>query len=479
MAGEDNCVMVDLQGDSIGGLSAEALALQAALSEVADYRAKLQGLGEPPDHEAVDEARFALSSIDTALASDLESLVVSESSSTQVQKENDMRTAAEVAKLQYQAIIDTYELYCSYELLLKAAELNLLKVSGSPEVHLPTVEEKDAFEDDQPNQVVSQTLLAAKEGSIVDVFFSVHTRGPLQVGEPISLLSGCKLSYLPDAFGNASTITSLDVSNNRLKLLPDSLGGLVGLHTLIVEKNDLLALPDSIGLLTNLIVLNVSRNKLTSLPESICQCKSLEILNADLNELAYLPSPIGSSLPNLKELSLRWNKLRSLPTSVCNLKSLKRLEVKFNHLKSLPQAIGNLTNLEFLDASCNFMALQVLPDTIGDLVSLVEIDLSCNQIRNLPESFGRLAGLKKINLKENPLASPPVEVAEAGAEAVMVFMKEKWQNFLEEEEQRHLAEESQQQEKWLPWALGGLSKVFLGGFSRKASSTEDYLEQQL
>ncbi|MCO5602681.1 hypothetical protein L7F22_056817 [Adiantum nelumboides] len=462
MSGDGNCVMVELQGESIGGLSAEALALQAALSEVADYRAKLQGLGEPPDHEAVDEARFALSSIDTALASDLESLEISESSSSQVQKENDMRTASEVAKLQYQAIIDTYELYCSYELLLKAAELNLLKVSGSPEVHLAKVEEEDAFEDDQPNQEVSQILLAAKEGSIVDV-----------------KLSGCKLSYLPDAFGNASAIISLDVSNNRLQLLPDSLGDLVGLHTLIVEKNDLLALPDSIGLLQNLIVLNVSRNKLTSLPESICQCKSLEILNADFNELAYLPSQIGSSLPNLKQLSLRWNKLRSLPTSVCNLKSLKRLEVKFNHLKSLPQAIGNLTNLEFLDASCNFLALQVLPDTIGDLVSLVEIDLSCNQIRNLPESFGRLAGLKKVNLKENPLASPPVEVAEAGAEAVMVFMKEKWQNFLEEEEQRHLAEESQQQEKWLPWALGGLSKVFLGGFSRKASSTEDYLEQQL
>ncbi|MCO5614039.1 hypothetical protein L7F22_068319 [Adiantum nelumboides] len=380
----------------------------------------------------------------------------------QVQKENDMRKAAEVAKLQYQGIIDNYELYHSYELLLKAAELNMMKVSGSPEVHLPTVEEEDTLEDDQANQEVCRVLVAAKEGKVVDV-----------------KLSSCKLSYLPDAFGNASTITSLDLSNNQLKILPDSLGGLVELHTLIVEKNDLLALPDTIGLLTNLKILNVSCNKLTSLPESICQCNGLEILNADLNELAFLPSQIGSGLPNLTQLSLRWNKLRSLPTSVCNLKSLKKLEVKFNYLKSLPQAIGNLTNLEYLDASCNFMALQVLPDTIGDLVSLVDINLSCNQIKNLPESFGRLPAVKKINLKDNPLASPPVEVAEAGAEAVMIFMKEKWQSFLEDETQRHLAQESQQQEKWLPRALSGLSRVFLGGSPRKASSTADYLEQQL
>ncbi|KAI5076443.1 hypothetical protein GOP47_0008508 [Adiantum capillus-veneris] len=455
--------MVDLQGEGTGGLSADALALQAALAEVAECRTKLRALGEPPDHEAVDEAHFALSSIDVALASDLESLQIAETSSTQVQKESDMRKAAEIAKLEYQAIIDTYELYCSYELLLKAAEFNMMKLSGSPDVHLQTVkEEDDRLEDDQANEEVSRVLLAAKEGNIVDV-----------------KLSGCKLSRLPDAFGNVSTITSLDLSSNRLKLLPDSLGGLVELHTLNVERNELLALPDTIGLLKNLKVLNVTRNKLTSLPESISQCSGLEILDADLNELAYLPSLIGSSLPNLKQLSLRWNKLRSLPTSVCNLKSLRRLEVKFNYLKSLPQAIGNLTNLEYLDASCNFRELRNLPDTIGDLVSLVEIDLSCNQIKNLPESFGRLPALKKINLKDNPWASPPVEVAEAGAEAVMVFMKEKWQNFLEEEKQRHLAKESQHQEKWLPRTLSGLSRVFLGGSPRKYSSTEDYLEQQL
>ncbi|KAI5061124.1 hypothetical protein GOP47_0023629 [Adiantum capillus-veneris] len=457
--------MVDLQSDGTGGPSAEALALQTALAEVAECRAKLQALGEPPDHEAVDEARLALSSIDAALASDLESLQIAEMSSTQVEKEKNIREAAEMAKLQYQAIIESYELYHSYELLLKAAELNMMKLSVSPEVHLPTIEEEDErLEDDwRANEEVSRVLLAAKEGNIVDV-----------------KLSGCKLSHLPDAFGNVSTIFSLDLSSNQLKLLPDSLGGLVELHTLNVERNELRALPDTIGLLKNLKVLNVSRNKLTSLPESISQCSGLEILNADLNELLYLPYQIGSNLLNLKQLSLRWNKLRSLPTSVCNLKSLRSLEVKFNYLKSLPQAIGNLTNLEYLDASCNFTALQNLPDTIGDLVSLAEIDLSCNQIRNLPESFGRLPALKKINLKDNPLVSPPVEVAEAGAEAVMVFMKEKWQNFLEEEKQRHLAEESQHQEKWLPWALSGLSRAFLGsGSPRKSSSTEDYLEQQL
>ena len=51
--------------------------LQAALSDVADCRAKLEALGEPPDHDAVEEARSAIASIDDALASQLERLHLS------------------------------------------------------------------------------------------------------------------------------------------------------------------------------------------------------------------------------------------------------------------------------------------------------------------------------------------------------------------------------------------------------------------
>lgn len=468
MADKTNVVMVDLEGDAGTGPSAESLALQAALAEVADLRAKLATLGEPPDHETVDEARASLASIDAAFASDLERLQVSVPRYLQAQKETEMRNAVQAARIPYQAIIDTDELCRSYEVLLKAAETEMLKLSGLPEAQTPSAAfEAKTDEGESVNEEVVQVLKASKQNAIKNVD-----------------LKGHKLQRLPDAFGSISTILSLDLSNNHLRLLPDSIGGLVELQTLIVEQNDLCSLPDSIGLLTNLKFLNVSRNKLTVLPDSISMCSALETLNADLNELEYLPSQIGLGLQNIKQLSLNWNKLRSLPASLCNMKSLRSLKVKFNHLKALPQAIGNLNNLEYLDVSCNFMDLQTLPDTVGDLVALTEMDMSCNQIHTLPDSFGRLQALKKVEVKDNPLVVPPLQVAEIGTEAIVAFMKDRWQNFLEEERQRALAAEEKQQQQqggWLPQVLDGswLRNVFLAGSPRKASSSDDYLEQQL
>ena len=51
--------------------------LQAALLNVADCRAKLEALGEPPEHEAIEEARSAIASIDDALSSELERIHLS------------------------------------------------------------------------------------------------------------------------------------------------------------------------------------------------------------------------------------------------------------------------------------------------------------------------------------------------------------------------------------------------------------------
>jgi hypothetical protein len=207
-------------------------------------------------------------------------------------------------------------------------------------------------------------------------------------------------------------------------------------------------------------------------------------LVADLNQLSYLPSQIGFCLTNLEQLSVKWNKLRTLPSSLCSLKSLKRLEVKFNHLKALPTAIGNLTNLEVLDASCNFMDLQIVPDTIGDLTSLVEIDLSCNQIKTLPPSFGRLQNLKKVNILENPLLIPPLNIAESGCEEIMAYMRERWQNYVDEKN-RPVEEGEQVDATWGAWFGKVISAVTQWPSSSsptrpsEASSVDQLLDQQL
>lgn len=186
-------------------------------------------------------------------------------------------------------------------------------------------------------------------------------------------------------------------------------------------------------------------------------------LNASYNELAYLPTNIGYELVNLQKLWISLNKLRSLPTSICEMRSLRLLDAHFNELHGLPYAIGKLINLEILDLSSNFSDLKELPPTFGDLINLMELDISNNQIHALPDSFGRLDKLSKLNLDQNPLVIPPMEIVNQGVEAVKQYMSKRWlEILLEEERKSQMIETPQEQAGWLSRSTSWLSNFVTG-----------------
>ena len=212
-------------------------------------------------------------------------------------------------------------------------------------------------------------------------------------------------------------------------------------------------------------------------------------LDASFNSLVCLPTNVGYGLLNLERLSIKLNKLRTFPPSICEMRSLKYLDAHFNELHGLPRAIGKLTRLEVLNLSSNFNDLTELPETIGDLINLRELDLSNNQIRALPDTFFRLENLTKLNLDQNPLVIPPMEIVNKGVEAVKEFMAKRWDGIIAEAQQKSILEANKQQQAqsgWLAWGSSMLTN-FVSGVSRSVggylgggkTSADPYLDQQL
>ncbi|XCN72476.1 MAG: COR domain-containing protein [Candidatus Electrothrix aestuarii] len=143
-------------------------------------------------------------------------------------------------------------------------------------------------------------------------------------------------------------------------------------------------------------LLNLSSRGLTELPPELFQLTNLIRLDLTNNELTSLPSEIAQ-LTNLEELKLRSNHLTTLPPEICCLTNLKRLELDQNELDEIPPEISLLPKLRWLDLSYN--KLTKLPPEIGQLIT--------------NDAY--------IPLYDNPLTSPPSEIAEQGLQAIRQY----------------------------------------------------------
>lgn len=425
-------------------------AMTHAISDVSQARSVLNLIGDRPTHEEVDNAKAKLVDLEAHLLRQLEEIVAlprppeideQKWKIHVTERETKCRENVENEKRGYKELLQKDEMHEAYEKLLKDAEIRLVKIyendGGDGN------DDNDVVEDKECEERVKRILQEAckKDGQRVD-------------------LSGQRLTMLPEAVCQVSSLVVLNLSTNKLSVIPDTISGLLNLEDLNISSNILKSLPDSIGFLQKLKILNVSGNKLSALPDSIGQCRSLVELDASFNSLSYLPTNIGFELQNLQKLLIGLNKIRSLPSSICEMKSLRYLDAHFNELHGLPIAIGKLTSLEFLNLSSNFSDLQEIPETFGDLSSLKELDLSNNQIHALPDTFGRLDSLIKLNLEQNPIELPPMEIVNEGVQAIKSYMAKRWTDILAEEERKKTHEsEEQGQSGWLTRSISMLKNV--------------------
>ena len=98
----------------------------------------------------------------------------------------------------------------------------------------------------------------------------------------------CKLTSLPESFGQLSHLRFLDMTGNSLTSLPTSFGNLHHLKKLLLDGNQLASLPASLGSLQHLEELHADRNALTALPECLYELTHLKTLSVYGNKLISL-----------------------------------------------------------------------------------------------------------------------------------------------------------------------------------------------
>ncbi|KAG6397632.1 hypothetical protein SASPL_143802 [Salvia splendens] len=150
-----------------------------------------------------------------------------------------------------------------------------------------------------------------------------------------------QIKWLPDSIRKLSSLTTLDLSENRIAELPVAIGGLSSLEVLDLHANFISELPETIGDLLNLLHLDLRGNQLRSLPPTIDRLVRLQELDLSSNRLPSLPETIGS-LVSLRVLNIEMNNIEEIPHTISRCVSLKELHADYNRLKALPEAVGRI-----------------------------------------------------------------------------------------------------------------------------------------
>ncbi len=148
-------------------------------------------------------------------------------------------------------------------------------------------------------------------------------------------LSGLGLKTVPESVGTLSSLTMLDLNENKLSTLPDWIGSLPNLRRLYLAGNPLIELP---GWLSEFENLYLPRLGLTRAPDCIREARHLSGLALDHNSLTELPEWIGE-LNRLQTLWLDNNNLSSLPSSMKVLTNLTSLQLQGNPELGIPEEL--------------------------------------------------------------------------------------------------------------------------------------------
>lgn len=205
----------------------------------------------------------------------------------------------------------------------------------------------------------------------------------------------------------------LDLSGLRLTFsLPSFVAELKYLKCISLYKNLLETIPEGIFRFDLLEELNLYRNKIKQIPSRISELSNLKILNLGSNHLEELPQELYD-LRKIEELDLSNNEITSVSSQIVNLEHLRDLKLYRNHLQKVPGELGKLTQLKKLDLSQN--QIVNLPSQIGHL-KLQFFSMSCVPIYAKLFTFF-------LDVGENPLRSPPIEVVIKGRQAILEFLK--------------------------------------------------------
>ncbi|XP_018443484.1 receptor-like protein 11 [Raphanus sativus] len=245
---------------------------------------------------------------------------------------------------------------------------------------------------------------------------------------------------LPHWICNLKGLSLLDLSNNRFNgSIPTCLrNAIVSLLDMSLRNNSFSGvLPDIFGDATKLRSIDVGLNQLEGkFPKSLINCKALQLVNVASNRIKdEFPSWLGS-LPSLNVLSLRSNEfygpLYHPHVSSNGFQSLRVIDISHNDFTGTlpPHYFLNWREMTTLTKGSDYMVnptkvaryMGLFPESIYRSMEMVNkgvetrfdrirqdfraIDFSCNGISGeIPESIGFLKGLRLLNLSDNVFTS--------------------------------------------------------------------------
>ena len=217
-------------------------------------------------------------------------------------------------------------------------------------------------------------------------------------------LSGRNLITIPIALYQKSLeIISLNLSRNlSLDVPKDFVQSCTNLRDIKYASNEAWRLPPSFSLATSLTSLDVSNNQLEQLASTeLYKLSKLLSLRLSNNRLMSVPDYFVQ-FRALRTLNLSSNSLREFPDHLCDLTTLVDLDISFNAISSIPR-IGDLKNLDRLIATNNRIK-GTFSQSLKDLVNLREIDLRFNAIANI-DIMAQLPRLETLLMGHNSVSS--------------------------------------------------------------------------
>jgi small GTP-binding protein len=140
-------------------------------------------------------------------------------------------------------------------------------------------------------------------------------------------------------------------------------------------------------------------------PNVIRQLKKLERLGLAANQLSVIPEWIPE-LENLTGLNLYDNALTSIPASISGLRKLNWLSLGNNRFNAIPESVYELRSLEEVD--------------LGNLLGIE----NQNEIKEVSSKILQLENLRTLDLMNNPIETPPLEVVSEGVEAIKEYFRQ-------------------------------------------------------
>ena len=231
-------------------------------------------------------------------------------------------------------------------------------------------------------------------------------------------------------------LTNLDLSHNKISDI-GVLQSLTQLSTLCLWDNKI----SDIGVLqslTQLTNLDLSGNKISDIGvlQSLTQLTNLDLSHNKISDIGVL-----QSLTQLTNLDLSTNQISD--TGVLqSLTQLTNLYLSYNKISDI-SVLQSLTQLTYLDLRNNQISdigvlqfltqltnLNLWSNEISDigvlqsLTQLTTLDLNNNKISDLSPLLTHYKKGVRIDVANNPLVSPPLEIVKQGDEAIIRWLEE-------------------------------------------------------